>query len=522
LENSDVRLPLDVVDAFAETADRCPERRAIVHDGLTLSYADLRARVQATAQRLGRRPGVVGVPATHSPGTVIGLLGVFAAGGTYCPIDPAFPAARQRDMVAAAGCRTVLPTDRDPEPVRPGSPDRPGRPGSGRLGVAIGPEEPAYILFTSGSTGEPKPVVTPRRAIAHAVAGLRELFGLTPSDRVLQFASLNWDTCLEEILPTLTTGASLVFNDEAHSGSFPRFLRMIENERITVLDLPTAFWHELVGYLVDHRVELPGCIRVLVIGGEPVSPARLRAWCDLDTARIRLVNTYGCTETTLITHAVDLHGPRAPQFDRPWDATTRVPIGWSLPHVREHLSEEGELLVGGPSLALGYRGRPEATAARFVTLDSSGGNGDGTDTHFRTGDRVSRSGGGMLVHEGRLDGVVKVRGIRVDPGEAEAQIAGHPEVDAVAVAGATVAGRMTLVAYIVPRTPAEPANTAQPADTNALGADVLAHLRTRVPAHLVPSQVNVVSELVYTASGKVDRAGTHRRHSAPDRSRSNR
>jgi len=160
-------------------------------------------------------------------------------------------------------------------------------------------------------------------------------------------------------------------------------------------------------------------------------------------------------------------------------------------------------------VALGYRGRPEATAARFVPLDL----GNGTDIYFRTGDRVSRSGAGMLVHEGRLDGVIKVRGIRVDPGETEAQIAGHPQVDAVAVAGATVAGRTTLVAYVVPR---------RPADTSALGADVLAHLRTRVPAHLVPSQVNVVSELVYTASGKVDRAGTHRRHSAREGSRSNR
>jgi acyl-coenzyme A synthetase/AMP-(fatty) acid ligase len=403
-------------------------------------------------------------------------------------------------MLAAAGCRTVLPAERDLESS-----------GADEARLAVGPEDPAYTLFTSGSTGEPKPVVTPRRAIAHAVAALRGLFELTPTDRVLQFASLNWDTCFEEILPTLTTGASLVFNDEAHSGSFPRFLRMIGSERITVLDLPTAFWHELVGYLAERQVALPGCVRVLVIGGEPVNPGRLAAWCDLDTARIRLVNTYGCTETTLVTHAVDLHGPRAARFGGRWSPTARVPIGWSLPHVREHLSEEGELLIGGPSLALGYRGRPEATAARFVTLGSGEGTGDGTEAYFRTGDRVSRSGDGMLVHEGRLDGEIKVRGIRVNPGEAEAQIAGHPEVGAVAVAGATVAGRTTLVAYVVPR---------RPAGNNALGADVLAHLRTRVPGHLVPSQVNVVSELVYTASGKVDRAGTHRRHSARDRSRS--
>jgi nonribosomal peptide synthetase protein VioO len=502
LGNSSVLPALDVVDAFTEVVDRYPEHPAIVHNGQRLDYADLKARVAAATLRLGSRPGIVGVLATHAPETVVRLLAVLAAGGTYCPIDPAFPMARRREMVTAAGCRTVLGSD--PEPSSSG-PNGAGPNGAGRAGAPVGPQDPAYTLFTSGSTGGPKPVLTPRRAIASAVASLRDLFDLSPADRVLQFASLNWDTCFEEILPTLTAGATLVFDDEAHSGSFPRFLRMVEHEAVTLLDLPTAFWHELVAYLAEYRVAVPACVRVMVIGGEPVRPARLAEWCDLDTGRIRLVNTYGCTETTLVTHAVDLSGPRAAWADHPWATTARVPIGWPLPHVREHVSDEGELLVGGPSLALGYRGQPEATAARFVTLDA----GDGPDRYFRTGDRVSRSPDGMLTHHGRLDGAVKVRGIRVDPGEAEAQIAAHPDVGAVAVVGATVAGRTALVAYVVPR---------HPVDGAALGADVIAHLRTRVPAHLVPSRVTVVSELVHTASGKVDRAGTHRRHSTRDRS----
>ena len=347
---------VDVVDAFTEVVARSPEHPAIVHNGHDLSYAQLDVLVRETALGLGREPGVVGVFTTHSPDVVVGLFGVWAAGGTYCPIDPGFPARRQQAMLAAAGCRTT----------RAARPDR-ASPRSGRLPdppLPAGPDDPAYILFTSGSTGEPKPVVTPRRAIASTVASLRGLFDLGPSDRVLQFASLNWDTCFEEILPTLTTGASLVFDDEAHSGSFPRFLRMVERERITVLDLPTAFWHELVHHLVADRGTLPDSVRLLIIGGEPVSPARLAEWCDLETRHIRLLNTYGCTETTLITHAVDLHGPQAPRFDTPWHTTPRVPIGWALPHVVEHIGDESELLIGGPSLALGYRGLPEATAAR--------------------------------------------------------------------------------------------------------------------------------------------------------------
>jgi len=465
----------------------------------------LNAFVQATALRLGSTPGVVGIPARRSPGTIIGLLGVLAAGGTYCPIDPTFPVGRRQAMLAAAGCRTLLDVE-----FNASSPCPPGLvltelpiPAAVNPAPESGSRQPAYILFTSGSTGEPKPVVTPRQAIATTVRSLHDLFGLTPTDRVLQFASLNWDTCFEEILPTLTVGATLVFHDEAHSGSFPRFLRMIESERITVLNLPTAFWQELVRYQSDVRVSLPECVRAVVIGGEAVSPARLADWRDLDTGRIRLINTYGCTETTLITHAVDLHGPSAPRFDPPRDGTGPAPIGWPLPHVVEHVTDEGELLVGGPALALGYQGLTEATEARFVTVNTSGTSA----RYFRTGDRVRRSPDGMLVPLGRIDHEVKVRGIRVDPAEVEAHISGHPGVTAVAVVAAVVASRTALLAYVVGGPHAH-------ADT--LGTDIRDYLRQRVPGHLVPSRITVVPELVHTTSGKVDRAKTHQRHAALD------
>ncbi|MFE7562110.1 amino acid adenylation domain-containing protein [Kitasatospora sp. NPDC057500] len=486
----------DLIDAFTETVRRYPARPAIVHHGQDLSYRRLEASASRLADRLGAAPGVVAVPAVHTPDTVVGLLGILAAGGAYCPVDPAFPPQRQREMLAAAGCRTAVGLDPQLGAEPPALP---------RLAESLGvggrpyePEQPAYLLFTSGSTGQPKPVVTPRRAISAAVDSLRTLFALTPEDRVLQFASLNWDTCFEEILPTLTAGAALVLDREAHSGSFPRFLRMIERERVTVLDLPTAFWHELVRHLAEEGVAPPDCIRLVVIGGEAANPARLADWAALDTGRIRLLNTYGSTETTLITHAVDLHGPLAAARARPWAPGDRVPIGRALPHVYERIDEQGELIIGGPAVALGYLGLPEATGARF-SEDAEG------LRWFRTGDRVSRAPDGVLTHRGRLDGEFKVRGIRVDPAEVESHIAGHPGVHAVAVTGASVAGRSALVAYVVPRAGAA---------AGTLDAEVRAYLRDRVPSHLVPSRITVVAELVLTASGKVDRAASHRRHSA--------
>ncbi|MEV0149468.1 MULTISPECIES: AMP-binding protein [unclassified Nonomuraea] len=493
------------MEAFSETAHLHPDRPAVTRHDRTVTYAELDAWVRATARRLGPEPGVVGVLTSRSAGTVAALLGALAAGGVYCPIDPAYPWPRRETLMTASGCRVVIgePGSAVPSGVCLTRLPEPADPGVTGF-VAASPDDPAYILFTSGSTGEPKPVVTPRGAISVVTAGLRELFGITPDDRVLQFASLNWDTCLEEILPALTSGATLVFHDHAYSGSLHRMLRMIDAERITVLDLPTAFWHELVHHLTAERAALPPSVRLVVVGGEAVSPVRLADWRALGLDTVRLLNTYGCTETTLITHAIDLHGPLAPEGG-PDD---RVPIGRPLPHVVERITEEGELLVGGPALALGYRDRPEATAERFTELDELDDLAVAR-RYFRTGDRVSRRPDGALIHEGRLDHQLKVRGIRVDPGEVEAQIAGHPRVGAVAVVGVPVAGHTTLAAYVVPRSPAM---TASPAMTGSLAREVLDYLREHVPAHLVPHRITVVPELVHTASGKVDRAGSHRRY----------
>lgn len=477
-------LAADLVEALRRHRDG--GGTAVVHNGRSIGYAELAGRIDALAAGLGPDPGTVAVLTSRTPETVVALFAILAAGGAYCPVDPSFPAERRAAMLSAVGCRTVVATA-EGQPIPDGVrvltvPEAPS--GDGII-TGGAPSDPAYVLFTSGSTGAPKPVLTPRRAIAATTASLRELFAITPDDRVLQFASLNWDTCFEEILPTLTAGATLVLDDEAHTGSFPRFLRMVAERGVTVADLPTAYWHELVHHLADYRDPLPPSLRLLIIGGEAARPARLADWHDLDTGHVRLLNTYGCTETTLITHAAELSA----------ETGERVPIGRALPHVVERVTDEGELLVGGPALALGYLGLPEVSAERFAELP------DGR--FFRTGDRVERRPDGQLLHLGRLDAELKIRGIRVDPGEVEAHVGAHPDVAAVAVTGATVAGRTVLIAYVV---------AAAQADGAGLPAAIRAHLHAIVPGHLVPGRLTVVEELAYTASGKVDRAATHRRY----------
>jgi amino acid adenylation domain-containing protein len=492
----------DVVPDFAAAAEAWPHRTAIVHNGTTITYRDLAERVRLTALRYRAShfaadgpSGLIGVLVSHTPAVVEHLLGILQARAAYCPIDAALPVARMRALAAVLGLDRLYAVARGPhdatdlriEPL-----DEDPVAANTKLSQPLWQGcDPSYVLCTSGSTGTPKPVVVSRHALTITVRALRDLFALTPDDRVLQFASLGWDTCLEEMLPALTAGAALVFDDAAHSGSFPPLVRMLAERRVTVLDLPTAFWHELVLFLHEEQAALPDSVRLVVIGGERVDPTRLRQWRDLDVGHVRLLNTYGCTETTMITHAVQLAGPGTEPDIATQEA--EAPLGYPLPHVRDHVTDEGELLVSGPCLATGYLGLPESTATGFPVAD----HGSGPTRWFRTGDLVTRGDGGLLYSRGRADEQVKVLGVRVHPAEVEAHLNTHPAIAGAVVVGERRLGQMSLTAYVVL------AGTATPAELKS-------YLRERLPSQFVPSRVKCVAALSYTASGKVDRAATQR------------
>ena len=492
----------DVVADFAATAQEWPHRPAILHNGTAVTYRDLAERVLLTASRYRERlpgaskpPVLVGALVSHTPAVVEHLLGILQAGATYCPIDAALPIARKEALAAALGLDRLFAEASDPcesTTLRIETLNREPEAADAVLPQPVWrPSDPAYVLCTSGSTGVPKPVVISRLALSVTVRALRDVFGLTAEDRVLQFASLGWDTCLEEILPALTAGATLVFDDAAHSRSFPRFVRMLAEQEITVLDLPTAFWHELVLFLHEEHAALPDSVRLVVIGGERVDATRLRQWRDLATGHISLLNTYGCTETTMVTHAVQLAGPGAEPEVAAHDA--EAPLGRPLPHVRDYVTDEGQLLVAGPALATGYLGMHELTAKGFPVID----HGHGPTRWFDTGDVVIRSENGLLYSRGRADEQVKVLGVRIHPAEVEAALNAHPAVGGAVVVGERLLGHTSLTAYVAPIGPTTP-------------AELKRYLRERLPSQFVPSRVKFVAALAYTASGKVDRAATQR------------
>ncbi|MET0396581.1 MAG: condensation domain-containing protein, partial [Longimicrobiaceae bacterium] len=304
-----------------EQAERTPDAVAVALAGATLTYGELARRGRALGRFLrGRGVGPetrVGVYLDRSPELLVALLGTLEAGAAYVPLDPQSPRDRLAQLAADAGIAVLLTRERlfaelpgsaaaevvfldaDRERIE-AEPDTAPE-------TEVFPEGAAYVIYTSGSTGKPKGVVVPHGALAGFTAAARGAYGIGPSDRVLQFASVAFDASAEEIWPTLASGARLVLRTEEMLGSARLFLDACREWGITVLDLPTAYWHELVAELCEEDgAELPAALRLVIIGGERALPERLRAWRERFGARVRLVNTYGPTEATVVATLCDL------------------------------------------------------------------------------------------------------------------------------------------------------------------------------------------------------------------------
>jgi acyl-CoA synthetase (AMP-forming)/AMP-acid ligase II len=335
----------------------------------------------------------------------------------------------------------------------------------------------------------------PHRAIAAYTRTARAFYGIGPGDRVLQFASISFDTSGEEIWPALAGGATLVLRPEDMASSIPHFVGELERLAITVLNLPTAFWHELAAGLDAEELELPASLRLVVIGGEEALADRLAAW-HRRACHVRLVNTYGPTETTIVaTHRelADTSGRDVP-IGRPIPGAR----AWAVDHRLQPVPPgvRGELLIGGVGVARGYLGRPEITAERFLPDPFSGVPGARV---YRTGDLVFFRPGGDLIFAGRADRQIKLRGYRIEPGEIEAALRLHPAVHDSAVAAVDVRGGSDdgkrLIAWVVAREGMELPGS----------PELRAFLRERLPEPMLPALFVPLPSLPLTPSGKVDR-----------------
>lgn len=491
--------------AIAAAAARHPDQCALSWADGSLDYAGLLARVDALAVRFaaaGAGPEkVVALALPKGPDLITAMLAAWRAGAAYLPLDPAAPTARNLTILAACA-PAVIAAD-------------PGFPGLDRLDeyeiegavLAIGddaeleagcpqlpdapdPDSVAYVIYTSGSTGAPKGVLITHRAVAARVSWMRESYRIIPADRVLQFAAVTFDTHVEEVFPTLASGATLVLPGES-GALLPDFLATPHAGGLTVLDLPTAYWHELVAAEAD-AIRWPEALRLVILGGDQASGTAVAAWRERFGDAIELVNTYGPTEAAVIATAARLGAADAagrPGIGGPIARTTARVLDDALEPVP--VGVPGELYLGGEGLARGYLGAPGATADRFVP-DPFGAPGSRL---YRTGDRVLLRSDGTLVFLGRGDHQVKIRGFRVEPAEVEARLAAHRRLSGAVVLVRGEAAERYLVAYVVPKPGAEP--TAE---------ELRDFIGAALPAYFVPAAIVVLPKFPLTAHGKIDTA----------------
>ncbi|MFF4422369.1 amino acid adenylation domain-containing protein [Streptomyces sp. NPDC001549] len=489
---------------FEREAARTPEKVAVICAGQEVTYRELDAWAQDIADRL--RPDVepgtpVGVCVERSPSMVAALLGVLKAGGCYVPLDPGLPPERIAYIVRDAGLRTVVagPGGRDrlphdlPSVVDAGAVTG-GIRGDG-AGAAVPSASAAYLLYTSGSTGEPKGVVVPHAAAADfvrghlALCGAGDRHGSGRTERFLGFASLSFDVSVLDVFGALLSGSTLVLATDTERVDVDRLQALLAGHAVTVADLPPALLP-----LLDPAA-LPA-LRFLSTGGEAPSGDAVDRWAA-DGREVW--NAYGPTEAAV---SVTMHRVVPPSHGR------IPPIGRPMANHRAYVVDRalrllppgatGELCVAGAGLAQGYAGRAAMTADRFVPDPFSGVPGA---RMYRTGDLVRWSARGELEFLGRVDRQVKINGHRIELGEIEAVLGRQPSVGQAAVVVHAPAGRARrLVAFVAP-----PGDGGPAPEPELLAAE----LGRILPGYMVPRTFVAVDRLPLTPGGKVDRARLH-------------
>ncbi|HEX7184125.1 MAG TPA: amino acid adenylation domain-containing protein, partial [Thermoanaerobaculia bacterium] len=487
-------------------AELRPDAAALVQEDTILTYARLNTEADRLAFYL-RALGVgleerVAVCLPHSPELVTAILAVLKAGGAYVPLAPTSPAERLSWMIADSGARLLIAERELAETLPPHGarafyireplPALIDTREQIPLG-AIGPRNAAYVIYTSGSTSTPKGVVVPHGAVTNHTLSAMADFDIVAQDRWLQFCSLSFDASAEEIYTCLAAGATLVLREESMLGSIAYFLSILDRLGITVLDLPTSFWHELVSGLSQDDLSFPASLRLVVIGGEKAHGERWRQW-RRSGCNVRLINGYGPTEATISVTRCDLTSLPDGVVDEP-------PLGRSIHNTTAYVLDRslmptlpgvpGELCVGGGNLARGYLARLDLTAASFVPDPY----GDPGGRLYRTGDLMRRLPDGSLEYLGRIDHQVKIRGFRVEPGEIEAALMACPGIKgAAAVLRQEGAGFGSLVAYVVTERTGAPD-----------GTELRRLLSATLPPYMVPSGFVFLDTFPMTAGGKIDR-----------------
>ncbi|MCP6758271.1 MAG: amino acid adenylation domain-containing protein [Fischerella sp. CENA71] len=506
---------------FEQQAQLTPDAVAVVFDNQQLTYQELNTQANQLAhylQSFGVGPEVlVGIYLERSLSMTVALLAVLKAGGGYVPLDIDYPQQRlayiSQDsqisvLIAQEKLLNFLPVegvkvivlDKEFEVLNSQSQENPV--------TQVKSENLACILYTSGSTGKPKGVMLTHAALVNHSSAISEAFGLTSSDRVLQFAAFGFDVAVEEIFPTWFKGGTVVLRPAQMFSSFANFSQFIEQQQLSVLTVTPAYWHEWMVAVSQSYATVPQSLRLLTVGGDTVLPETVTMWQQLVGKRITCLNAYGPTEASVTAVVYDV------QNFQP-EKTNTVPIGRPVANTEIYILDrnlqpvpigvKGELYIGGVRLARGYLNRPELTEEKFIPNPFKKGRGAGeqesrgkilssSEHLYKTGDIGRYLPDGNIEFIGRIDDVVKIRGFRVALGEIESLLVQHPDVIAQAVMlREDQPGHKQLVAYIVSSNPSLDQNELQ------------SFLKQKLPNYMIPAAFVMLEALPLTANGKVDR-----------------
>jgi Fe(II)/alpha-ketoglutarate-dependent arginine beta-hydroxylase len=492
-----------VGEVFKSTAKRYPERPAATSGTDTISYRDLDHWSDQIAARFAdsfQRGSIAAVALPPGLKLAAVMLGLFKAGLIYLPLDEGWPEERVAAVLRAVDVHVVVGSASYIERVRPFSRLQwsvadvmPSTCASNKTVVpGVDGRQPAYLLFTSGSTGAPKGVLVSHASLVNYASGQNELLGLNQEDVMLQQAAITFDVFFEEVIAAWLAGAKVVFREQDGPLLTARdIFQFVAVHGITCINMVTAHWHALVQGMREAQLPPPPSLRWVIIGGEAVQADKIDAW---RATNIPLLHLYGQTEACCDSVAYVHRGRDA-------RSCATLPIGRPMGNTQVYILDAwmnpapigsyGEIFIGGAGVAIGYPGRARDTAQKFVPDPFCAEPGRRL---CRTGDLGRINVAGELEFAGRADSQAKIRGYRIEPGEIEAAIATHPNVKDVVVALQGPVGDQHLVAYCVAGD--------GPSESSRKMRDWLSEL---LPKHCVPAFIMWIDAIPMNANGKVDR-----------------
>jgi amino acid adenylation domain-containing protein len=518
---------LGVHQLFEAQAARTPDTVAIVFEDEHLTYEALNNQANRLANYLAKQ-GIgpemrVAFCLERSINLLIAPLGILKAGAAYVPLDPSSPVDRMAFILTEAqvslGLTQVSLLNKFCAQKPSGNVESLFHPQwvamndpacgihscfSSDLRPIVSPDNLAYVIYTSGSTGQPKGVAITHANLSQFSLSASLYLGIEPGDRALQFASLTFDAAVEEIFPCLLRGGTLVLKTENLIDTVSTFWDEVTKWQLTVLDLPTAYWHEITRALPVQPVLIPDSLKLVVIGGEQARADQLEIWHQYMPSHVKLLNTYGPTEATVVAAWCHLSNTFTKGKQKPFST---VSIGHALenrtiyildPHGEPTpIGVPGELFLGGQGLGRGYDQNQKLTAKVFVPDPFSRQPGARL---YRTGDRGRYRADGTIELIGRMDHQVKIRGYRVELKEIESCLRDIAEIEeAVVIVQENEQGPSSLMAYVMSGQP-------QPLSISSIRQ----FLQCKLPPFMVPGGISQLEGFPRLPSGKIDRQALSR------------